>query len=70
MIQFSLFMMMFCVIYEVLEIILNLFSLNLTVQISWSAQTHHLDTINCNLILWFTFLHCIVQYLYDIIATP
>ena len=50
MIQFSSFMIMFCVIYTDLENMLKLTSLNLTVQISHSASADHLDTINGHLI--------------------
>ena len=58
------------VIYTNLEITLILISLNLTFQISWSAPAHQLRHNNCHLILHFTFTHCVVIYLYDMIKIP
>ena len=42
----------------------------MTVLISQSTHAHHLETVNCHLILNFTFTHCVVTYLYDIITIP
>ena len=70
MIQFSLFMMTFCVIYTNLENMLKLISLNLTIQISQSAPAHQLETVKCHLILHFIFTCCIVKHLSVIITIP
>ena len=47
----------------------NKFSLNLTALISQSAPAHHLEAINCYLILHVTFTCYIVKSLCDIITT-
>ena len=40
--------------------------LTFTVLISQSVPAHQLETINCHLILCYTHIHCVVEYLCDI----